>query len=156
MKNLTAQSLRSNLGSNLREGLKSLSDPVDDYGRHFVYDDEPEVKSATFEGYPYILIDDYSATTDSKTIDSRSVKHDGEVKIHVFGLRESREDKQNFENVCDAVDYNMVTGFNDQLSDVRIARVQTKSDNRFPGRDEKDQNIVVRELQYSFKTQLRY
>lgn len=158
MKDLTGQRLDSRLGSNIREGLQTyVSDPIDDYDRKVIYDDMPEVKGTTFDGYPFLLLDDYSVTTSSQMSDGRTMMGEGSVAFHVLGLRDQgRQAKEDWDSLCDSAHYQMMQGFNDELSNVRIANVVRETNSRFPSRDEKDQNIVVREMKYSFDTQVSY
>jgi hypothetical protein len=157
MKTLTADRLRTRLGSNIREGIKDVvSDPVDGR-RKFVYDDMPDVKGASFYGYPFVLVADYSATQDDEAADSRTVHIEGAVQLEIFGQRnEGPTAKENFDILCDEVDAAFQRGFNDQTKDVRMANVMTTSDQRFPARDEADEAVVVREIGYEFDSVIVY
>jgi len=146
---VTPKKVSSSLQANLTAALENIADPTNTR-RTFVYQSEPRRKSGSFDDYPYIYIEDYSAVPQSRNVDGLVTRFDASAQIVVEATDDSASAKAQFDSIVDELIYAFETG---QVQSLRENGISVKgegygisSNQRFTGIDEADQPIIRREI----------
>jgi len=140
-------------GENIFEVLKTVSDPTGIHNRQFVYrDGMPDVKSAEFDDYPFIVLQNYGVEDINWSVDRSAATLEGSAEIHILQSNDSVQDKQRFEQISQAVTDIFIKGID--LNEVKIIHPRIERNQRFPARDEADEKVLVREIDISCRMQV--
>ena len=151
----TPQKLASTGRKNARALANQIGDPVNRPSGQMVYDSMPRVKSQGFNGYPFIVVEEYTFNDIGDTINGLNTEYDFDVELHIYGLEESEDDLMAMDQILDELNY-LVKGPNSVRlgAEARLARPQFIRQNRLTGINEKDQPIVRYEVEIRGKLHL--
>ena len=151
----TPEKLASMGRRNARALANQISDPVNRPSGQMVYDSMPRVKSQGFNGYPFIVVEEYTFNDIGDTVNGLNTEYDFDVELHIYGLEESESDLMAMDEILDELNY-LVKGPNSVRlgAEARLARPQFIRQNRLTGINEKDQPIVRYEVEIRGKLHL--
>ena len=151
----TPEKLASTGRKNARALANQIGDPVNRPSGQMVYDSMPRVKSQGFNGYPFIVVEEYTFNDIGDTVNGLNTEYDFDVELHIYGLEESEEDLMAMDEILDELNY-LVKGPNSVRlgAEARLARPQFIRQNRLTGINEKDQPIVRYEVEIRGKLHL--
>ena len=151
----TPQKLAS-IGRKNAQGLSNqISDPVNRPDGQMVYDSMPRVKSQSFNGYPFIVVEEYTFNDIGDSVNGLNTEYDFDVELHIYGLEESESDLMAMDEILDELNY-LIKGPNVLKlgRDAKLARPQFIRQNRLTGINEKDQPVVRYEVEIRGKLHL--
>lgn len=143
----------TNLASAVRENFRkvledNISDPTNSEKRKFIYERSPHVKGSDFDGYPILIIQDYSTESVSENLNDHLVFWEGTFEVHV----EASEDMpDHFDTLSDKL-METFKGSKprENLGSQGITRVSIDRNQRNTSIDVKDEFIFRREVEISF------
>ena len=151
----TPEKLASTGRKNARALANQIGDPVNRPSGQMVYDSMPRVKSQGFNGYPFIVVEEYTFNDIGDTVNGLNTEYDFDVELHIYGLEESEDDLMAMDEILDELNY-LVKGPNSVRlgAEARLARPQFIRQNRLTGINEKDQPVVRYEVEIRGKLHL--
>lgn len=136
---------------NVKTALETISDPTSQEKRKFIYAREPHVKGASFEGYPIIIIKDYSVEDTSMTVNGENVLFNGSFEIHVVA---HEDDMPDFDTLSDDVLQTLLSSENASLGEHYVSRISVDRNQKITGINEKEEFIIRREMEFAFRMQV--
>jgi len=144
----TPRKLGSTGRENARKILSFVDDPANRRDGELVYDSMPRVKSQGFDGYPFIVIEEYTFNDIGDSLNALNTQYDFDIEFHVYGLEDTAEDLDKMDEIIDQINY-LVKGPNRVRlgQEAEIARPQFIRQNRLTGINEHDQPYVRYEFE---------
>jgi len=148
----------SAIQSNLTKVLETIKDPR---GRlntnNYIYQSDPRSKSADFNDYPIIYIENYSITDDTEPLlDNKTFNLTVEAEFAIVAEDDSAQQKKWHDDVSDSVDYQFKYGEQTKLKKQGIGQITMQRNQRFTGEDRADQPIIRREIAIEAPMQIDY
>lgn len=140
---------------NAKALLKVLVDPSDRFNQQLFYDRDPRAKSADFDGYPFILIDNYSLEPDSVTANGNVREWSFDIDFEVFSIDDGQEEFDLGDDIADQL-FSFVFGEKTRFlgSEALLAQPEINRNQRFTGVDRNQQPVSRREFEMSFRLHL--
>ena len=130
-----------------RENAENLAGQIDDPANRpegqLVYKSKPRVKSQSFNGYPFIVVEQFQLNDFQDTVNNLNTEWDFDVELHVFGRENNETQLNQFENILNQLTALTQTDIKHELNkNAGISRLQVIRQNRLTGINEKDQPII--------------
>lgn len=132
-----------------------IDDPANRPNGQMVYSSMPRVKSQSFNGYPFIVVEEYTFNDIGDSVNGLNTRYDFDIELHIYGLEDEPGDIEALDSILDRLNYmvkgpeNVVLGSETGLSNLQFIR-----QNRLTGIDEKDQPVVRCEVEVRGKLHL--
>ena len=120
-----------------------IDDPANRPAGQLVYKSKPRVKSQRFNGYPFIVVEQFQLNDFQDTVNNLNTEWDFDVELHVFGRENNEKQLNQFENILNQLTALTQTDKKHELNKkAGISRLQVIRQNRLTGINEKDQPII--------------
>lgn len=145
---INGDNISSAIRENFRAVIESIEDPKAGKNRKMVYEREPHVKASGFDGYPIIILEDYSATDTDETVNGNHVLWEGSCSIRI---QADEDNPQNLDKVSDEIYLLKGSKYSQPLGEQGISAVTIESDDREIGINEKENFIFERGFTINFR-----
>lgn len=148
---ITSDNITSAIRNNFRALLEDFEDPTSAKNRKMIYEREPHVKAAGFDGYPIIVISNYSATDVSDTVNDFHTVWEG---IFTVRIQADEDNPEHLDQLSDRL--YQIKGRSDQinLGNQGVFNVEISSGDREIGINEKENFIFERRVDISFNVKV--
>lgn len=157
---ISKDKLHSALQENFTKLLEKVEDPTAEEKRKYIYQRQPDTAALDKGDFPYIVLENYSISDESATVNGNIVSFSGTVEIHV----EAKDDagikqKQYHDRMCDGI---IQLALGQELYDLGRAKIAIPTANgngitrntRSTAVTEDGMPIVRREIEIDFRCQI--
>ena len=140
--------LHTDIRKNAEKILGFIDDPANRPGGQLVYRSMPRVKSQSFNGYPFIVMEDLTFNDTNETVNGFNTVYDIDLEFHVYGLEETEEDFKQVDSIADQLNFAVKgSDFIEVSTELGLANPSFIRQNRLTGINEKDQPITRYEVE---------
>ena len=155
LENFSIQELHKGGYENAKALLQELVDPADRFGDELFYDRDPRTKSSNFNGYPFVIIRDYSLTPVSKTVNGNVREWTVSIGLEAFSLDEGVEQFDLGDEVADQLTQFIFGETTNILGrDAGLTQPDMERNQRFVGVNKDQQPVSRREIVFTFNLHL--
>lgn len=153
---VTKQKIISSLQSNIAEALKNLNDPTTNENRQFIYMRQPRTAADSFEGYPYLYLDDYSVDSEQATVNGLIKNMEGEMEFVIDGIDDAQRSKVYHDKLADQLIETFLSEEVIALGSTKMSKIEIENDNRITTVTDTGKPVIRRTIAFSFRMQVDF
>lgn len=148
---ISKEAVLSNFQSSLAEALSQVEDVTPREKRQYVYMREPDVNSDSFDGYPYLYLEDYSVNLEAATTNGHIFTVPGTAEIVIDARDEDADMKMLHDELSDNIVSTFMISERYNLADHGWADLDLQRNSRATTVQQDGNPIIRRTVVFSFE-----